>query len=76
MHTHTHICTHIHVRAHTHTHTHTHRDLRENIVVTEAVNMQSNDLLRRDDYTLLKDVKLTLDRIEGIFTNPPPVAPR
>ena len=52
------------------------RDLEECVAKAKAVNSKADSLLRNDDYTLLKDVKLTLDQIEGIFTRPPPMTPR
>lgn len=36
----------------------------------------SSLLHQGDDYLLLKEATLTLDQIEGVFTNPPPTIPR
>ena len=52
------------------------RDLSDNVTLAEALNSKADMLLHRDDYTLLREVKLTLEQIEGVFTNPPPTTPR
>lgn len=45
---------------------------------SEAVNSKADGLLRKgiDDYKLLSEVRLTLDQIEGVFTNPPSMVPK
>lgn len=53
-------------------------DLKDSILRADAVNSKADGLLRKgvDDYKLLSEVRLTLDQIEGVFTNPPPMAPK
>lgn len=53
-----------------------HRDLHENIEKSKAVHSKVEDVTVMDDYTLLKESLLTMDQIEGVFTNPPPTQPR
>ncbi len=42
---------------------------------SEVVYSRTDELLHADDFVLLREAKLTLDLIEGVFTNPPPVLP-
>lgn len=41
----------------------------------KVVHGKTEELLHQDDFVLLREAKLTLDLIEGIFTNPPPTLP-
>ena len=50
-------------------------DLRDCVERAKVVHSRSDELVHRDDFTLLRDAKLTLDLIEGVFTNPPPIIP-
>ena len=43
---------------------------------SSVVYRSAANLLRSDNYTLLKGSALALEQIEGVFTNPPPTAPR
>lgn len=42
------------------------------------VNSKADGLLHKgvNDYKLLSEARLTLDQIEGVFTNPPPMVPK
>lgn len=51
-------------------------DLRDCIERASVVYQRSDELVQRDDFVLLSEAKLTLDLIEGVFTNPPPTIPR
>ena len=51
------------------------RDLQDCITLAEGVNSTAGRLLHMDDYSLLSEVKLILDQIEGVFTNPPRTTP-
>lgn len=53
-----------------------HRDLHENIEKSKAVHSKVESVINMDDYALLKESSLTMDQIEGVFTNPPPTQPR
>ena len=53
-----------------------HRDLHENIEKSKAVHSKVETVINMDDYALLKESSLTMDQIEGVFTNPPPTQPR
>ena len=50
-------------------------DLNGCVERAEVVHRRTDELLRRDDFMLLREAKLTLDLIEGVFTNPPPTLP-
>jgi hypothetical protein len=52
------------------------RDLHENIEKSKAVHSKVETVINMDDYALLKESSLTMDQIEGVFTNPPPTQPR
>ena len=52
------------------------RDLHENIEKSKAVHSKVESVITMDDYALLKESLLTMDQIEGVFTNPPPTQPR
>ena len=51
-------------------------ELRENIEKASVAYHSSSNLLRGDDFTLLRGCSLTLDQVEGVFINPPPSIPR
>lgn len=52
------------------------RDIRECIENASMVYSSSQSLLKSDDFTMLKGASLALERIEGVFINPPPTSPR
>lgn len=37
---------------------------------------RSEELLFADDYDVLRDARLTLEQMEGVFVNPPPTTPK
>lgn len=51
------------------------RDLRERAEQASSVYQKSEDLIFADDYDVLREGRLTLEQIEGVFVNPPPSTP-
>ena len=52
------------------------RDLHENVEKSKAVHSKVESAMEMDDHSLLQDMLLTMDLIEGVFINPPPSHPR
>ena len=52
------------------------RDLRENVEKSKVVHSKVESVIRADDSALLLDSTLTMNQLEGVFTNPPPTQPR
>jgi hypothetical protein len=51
-------------------------ELRENIEKATAVYSQTAGLIVANNFALLQGCGLPLERVEGVFTNPPPLLPR
>jgi len=52
------------------------RDLRECIENASVVYHSSENLLKSDNFTMLKGSSVALERIEGVFIHPPPTSPQ